>query len=56
MQSWSPSYRNNAITLEKDTVRFTGMLPGLEGLKYSERLDRMGIFTLEIRGREALLK
>ena len=29
--------------------RFTRMLPGLDGLSYKERLDRLGLFSLECR-------
>jgi len=28
---------------------FTRMLPGLDGLSYKERLDRLGLFSLEHR-------
>ena len=29
--------------------RFTRMLPGFDGLSYKERLDRLGLFSLECR-------
>eukprot|EP00061_Rhincodon_typus_P014564 g41652.t1 len=37
----------NIIKLERVQKRFTKMLLGLEGLSYKERLDRMGLFSLE---------
>jgi len=34
---------------ERVQKRFTRMLPGLDGLSYKERLDRLGLFFLEHR-------
>ena len=49
MQFWSPYYRKDIIKLERMQKRFTRMLPGLDGLSYKERLDRLGLFSLERR-------
>ena len=35
--------------LEGVQSRFTRMLPGMEHLSYKERLDRLGLFSLEQR-------
>ena len=48
-QFWSPYYRKDIIKLERVQKRFTGMLPGLDGLSFQERLDKMGLFSLERR-------
>ena len=49
VQFWSPYYRKDVIKLERVQKRFTGMPPGLDGLSYKERLDRLGLFSLECR-------
>jgi len=49
VQFWSPSYKMDIIKLERVQKRFTGMLPGLDGLSYKERLDRLRRFFLERR-------
>eukprot|EP00061_Rhincodon_typus_P009304 g32711.t1 len=48
-QFWSPSYRKDIIKLERLQKRFTRMLPGMEGLSYNVRLDRLGLLSLECR-------
>eukprot|EP00061_Rhincodon_typus_P007330 g28923.t1 len=47
VQFWSPCYRKNIIKLERVQETFSRMLPGLEGLSYKERLDRLGLSSLE---------
>ena len=47
VQFWSPYYRKDIIKLERVQKRFTKMLPGLDGLSYKERLNRLGLFSLE---------
>ncbi|MBB6707133.1 reverse transcriptase family protein [Proteus mirabilis] len=49
VQFWSPSYRKDVVKLERVQKRFTRMLPGLEDLSYRERLNRLGLFSLERR-------
>ena len=46
---WSPYCRKDIIKLERVQKRFTRMLPGLDGLTYKERLDRLGLFSQERR-------
>ena len=48
-QFWSPYFRKDIIKLERVQKRFTRMLPGLDGLSYKERLDKLGLFSLERR-------
>ena len=35
--------------LERVQKRFTRMLPGMEGISYEERLEKLGLFSLERR-------
>ena len=35
--------------LERVQKRFTRMLPGVEGISYEERLEKVGLFSLERR-------
>ena len=49
VQFWSPHYRKDVNSLEGVQRRFTRMLPGMEHLSYEERLDRLGLFSLEQR-------
>eukprot|EP00061_Rhincodon_typus_P005580 g25269.t1 len=43
-QNWK-----DVVKLEKVRKRFTRMLPGLEGLSYRERLNSLGLFSLDRR-------
>ena len=47
VQFLSTYYRKDIIKLERVQKRFTRMLPGLDGLSYKERLDILGLFSLE---------
>eukprot|EP00061_Rhincodon_typus_P005934 g26048.t1 len=49
VQSWSPCYRKKIIKLERVQKTFTRMLPGMDSLTYKEKLDRLGLFSLEHR-------
>ena len=49
VQFWSSYYRKDIIKLERVQKIFIRMLPGLDGLSYKERLDRLGFFSLERR-------
>eukprot|EP00061_Rhincodon_typus_P005792 g25737.t1 len=44
-----PSYRKDIIKLERVERGFTRMLLGMEGFNYKEKLDRLGLFSLESR-------
>jgi len=47
VQFWSPHYQKDVDTLERVQKRFTRMLPGLEGISYEERLDKLALLSLE---------
>eukprot|EP00061_Rhincodon_typus_P008284 g30756.t1 len=49
IQFWSLCYRKDIVKLERVQKRFTRMSPGLEGLSYRERLNRLGLYSLERR-------
>ena len=49
MQFWSPHYQKDLEALERVQRRFTRMLPGLKGFDYEERLNKLGLFSLERR-------
>ena len=49
VQFWSPSYRKDVNKVERVQRRFTRMLPGLEKLSYRERLNRLGLYSLDRR-------
>eukprot|EP00061_Rhincodon_typus_P011284 g36189.t1 len=49
VQFWSSCYRKDIIKLERVQKRFTRMLLGMESLGYKERLDSLGLFSLEHR-------
>ena len=47
IQFWLPHYREDVDALERMPKRFTRMLPGLEDMDYEERLNKLGLFSLE---------
>ena len=47
VQFWSPHYQKNVEALEMVQKRFTRVLPGMEGISYEERLEKLGLFSLE---------
>ena len=49
VQFWSPYYKKDIIKLERVLKIFTRIILGLDGLSYKERLDRLGLFSLERR-------
>ena len=49
VQFWSPHSWKDVIAMEGVQRRITRMLPGMEHLSYEERLDRLGLFSLEQR-------
>jgi len=46
-QIWSPHYSRDRQLLEKVQHRFTRMVPGMKVLPYNERLQQLGLWTLE---------
>ena len=44
---WSLHYQKDMEALERVQRRFTRMLPGLEGVGYEERLNKLRLFSLE---------
>jgi len=49
VQFWPPYYRKERVNLEGVQKRFSRMLPELDILSYKERMDRLGLFSLERR-------
>ena len=49
VQFWSPNLRKDILAIEGVQRRFTRLIPGMSGLSYEERLDRLGMYSLEFR-------
>ena len=49
VQFWSPHYQKDVEALERAQKRFIRMLPCMEGISYKERLEKLGLFSLEQR-------
>ena len=49
VQSWAPYLRKDILALEGVQRRFTRMMPLLRGLSYEERLNELGLYSLEFR-------
>ena len=49
VQFWSPHCQKDVEALERVQKRFTRMLPGMEGISYEERLEKLGLFSQERR-------
>eukprot|EP00061_Rhincodon_typus_P009495 g33052.t1 len=47
VQFCSPCSRKDITKLDRVQKRFTRMLPGLESMSYREKLDRLGLFSLD---------
>ena len=55
--AWSPHYVKDGELLERVQRRFSRMVPGLRGLEYEKRLERLGLMTLgERRNRADLIE
>ena len=50
---WSPSYRKDKAMIERVQHRFRRMVPGFSQLSYRDRLDRLGLWSLEERRNRA---
>ena len=49
VQFWAPYLRKDILALEGVQRRFTRLIPELRGLSYEERLNRLGLYSLEFR-------
>ena len=48
---WTPWTQGDIELLEKIQIRMVGMVSGLKGRKYQEKLKKLGLQTLETRRR-----
>ena len=48
-QCWSPYLQKDKLVLVKVQKTFTKMITGMKSLSYKERLNRLGLFSLERR-------
>jgi len=53
VSAWSPYYEKDKFLLERIQHRFTRMIPGLKKLPYKERIQQLGLWTLEERRNRA---
>ena len=53
VSAWSPHYVKDRERLQRVQHRFTRMVPGLKGLEYGGRLERLNLLTLEERRNRA---
>ncbi|XP_067858079.1 uncharacterized protein [Heptranchias perlo] len=49
VQFWAPHFRKDVKALERVQKRFTGMVPGMRDFSYVDRLEKLGLFSLEQR-------
>ena len=47
IQFWSPHLKKDIVEMEKVEKSATKMMPGLGHFPYEERLQRLGLFSLE---------
>jgi len=53
VSAWSLHYVKDKNTLERIQHRFTMLIQGLQQLKYAERIEKLGLWTLEERRNRA---
>ena len=53
VSAWSLHYVKDKNTLERIQHRFTKLIPGLLQLTYAERIEKLGLWTLEERRNRA---
>ena len=53
VSAWSPQYKKDKALLERIQHRFTRMFPGFSKLSYEDRLQRLGLWSLEERRNRA---
>uniref|UniRef100_A0A4W3H3U0 Reverse transcriptase domain-containing protein n=1 Tax=Callorhinchus milii TaxID=7868 RepID=A0A4W3H3U0_CALMI len=46
---WSPYLKKDILALEGVQRRFTRLVPGMRGLTYEDRLNKLGLYSLEYR-------
>ena len=49
MSAWNPHYQKDRILLERIQHRFTRLFKGLKHLPYDDRLEKLGLWSLEER-------
>ena len=49
VQFWSPNLRKDILVIEAVQQRFTRLISGMVGLSYEERMERLGLYSLEFR-------
>eukprot|EP00061_Rhincodon_typus_P009343 g32774.t1 len=49
LEIWSLHYQKDVVALERVQKRFTRMLLGMEGISCEERLEKLGLFSMEQR-------
>ena len=47
VQFWSPHDKKDAEALQRVQKTFTRMLPGMDGMSYEERLEKLSLFLQE---------
>ncbi|KAK4826921.1 hypothetical protein QYF61_012749 [Mycteria americana] len=55
VQCWTPQYNRDMDMLERVQQRTTKMIKGLEHLSYEEKLQELGLFSLEKRKHRGIL-
>uniref|UniRef100_A0A4W3H721 Reverse transcriptase domain-containing protein n=1 Tax=Callorhinchus milii TaxID=7868 RepID=A0A4W3H721_CALMI len=49
VQFWSPYLKKDILALDGVQCRFTRLVPGMRGLTYEDRLNKLGLYSLEYR-------